>query len=240
MISSFVKQSFVQICLFYILILKIVVSCDKLDARVSLKVQGTGFHRDLIYQVHVDQFIEECYVAIYLQLPSALYANVNELTNLRRLGIISQFQSTACVNGEADIELFAEEAQTQTVTICSNLSRAECALKVPIHQRYQHANDSNKYMNITLPNPTLLLGCKKRIKDYRVSKLDLCSPCVEIVPKWREIPYIMDKENVWTIPVGETTMLLVVTSITFSLTILCTLCLIQTIWKSMSEHFKTE
>lgn len=45
MISSFVKQSFVQICLFYILILKIVVSCDKLDARVSLKVQGTGFHR---------------------------------------------------------------------------------------------------------------------------------------------------------------------------------------------------
>ncbi|XP_050474253.1 phosphatidylinositol-glycan biosynthesis class X protein-like isoform X2 [Bombus huntii] len=235
MISSFVKQSFVQICLFYILILKIVVSCDKLDARVSLKVQGTGFHRDLIYQVHIDQFIEECYVAIYLQLPSALYANVNELTNLRRLGI-----STACVNGEADIELFAEEAQTQTVTICSNLSRAECALKVSIHQRYQHANDSNKYMNITLPNPTLLLGCKKRIKDYRVSKLDLCSPCVEIVPKWREIPYIMDKENVWTIPVGETTMLLVVTSITFSLTILCTLCLIQTIWKSMSEHIKTQ
>ncbi|XP_033356420.1 phosphatidylinositol-glycan biosynthesis class X protein-like isoform X2 [Bombus vosnesenskii] len=235
MISSFVKQSFVQICLFYILILKIVISCDKLDARVSLKVQGTGFHRDLIYQVHIDQFIEECYVAIYLQLPSALYANVNELTNLRRLGI-----STACVNGEVDIELFAEEAQTQAVTICSNLSRAECALKVPIHQRYQHANDSNKYMNITLPNPTLLLGCKKRIKDYRVSKLDLCSPCVEIVPKWREIPYIMDKENVWTIPVGETTMLLVVTSITFSLTILCTLCLIQTIWKSMSEHIKTQ
>ncbi|XP_050586526.1 phosphatidylinositol-glycan biosynthesis class X protein-like isoform X2 [Bombus affinis] len=236
MISSFVKQSFIQICLFYILILKIVVSCDKLDARVSLKVQGTGFHRDLMYQVHVDQFIEECYVAIYLQLPSALYANVNELTNLRRLGI-----STVCVNGESDIELFAEEAQTQTVTICSSLIRAGCTLKVPIHQRYQHANDSNKYMNITLPNPMLLLGCKERIKDYRVSKLDLCSPCVEIVSKWREIPYIMDKEDIWTIPVGETTMLPVVTFITFSLTILCTLCLIQTIWKSMSkQHFKTQ
>lgn len=48
-----------------------------------------SIYRDLIYQVHVDQFIEECYVAIYLQLPSALYANVNELTNLRRLGIVS-------------------------------------------------------------------------------------------------------------------------------------------------------
>lgn len=108
---------------------------------------------------------------------------------------ISQFQSTVCANGEADIELFAEEAQIQTVTICSNLSRAGCTLKVPIHQRYQHANDTNKYMNITLPNPTLLLGCKKRNKDYRVSKLDLCSPCVEIVPKWREIPYIMVKNK---------------------------------------------
>lgn len=48
-----------------------------------------SIYRDLMYQVHVDQFIEECYVAIYLQLPSALYANVNELTNLRRLGIVS-------------------------------------------------------------------------------------------------------------------------------------------------------
>ncbi|XP_071858978.1 uncharacterized protein isoform X2 [Bombus fervidus] len=190
---------------------------------------------DLIYEVHVDQFIEECYVAIYLQLPSALYANVNELTNLRRLGI-----STVCVNGETDIELFAEEAQIQTVTICSRLIRTGCTLKVPIHQRYQYANDSNKYVNVTLPNPTLLLGCKERIKDYRVSKLDLCSPCVEIVPKWREIPYIVDKENVWTIPVGETTMSLVVTGTTFSLIIICTIYLIQTIWKSMSTHFKIQ
>ncbi|XP_060813583.1 phosphatidylinositol-glycan biosynthesis class X protein-like [Bombus pascuorum] len=241
MISSFVKQSFIQISLFYILILKIVISCDKLDARVSLKVEGAGFHRDLIYQVHVDQFIEECYVAIYLQLPSALYANVNELTNLRRLEIISQFQSTVCANGETDIELFAEEAQIQTVTICSRLIRAGCVLKVPIHQRYQYANDSNKYINVTLPNPTLLLGCKERIKDYRVSKLDLCSPCVEIVPKWREIPYIMDKERiVWTIPVGETTMSLVVTVTTFSVIIICTIYLIQTIRKSMSTHFKIQ
>lgn len=54
MISSFVKQSFIQICLFYILILKIVVSCDKLDARVSLKVQGTGFHR-LDHRIKVKQ-----------------------------------------------------------------------------------------------------------------------------------------------------------------------------------------
>lgn len=54
MISSFVKQSFIQISLFYILILKIVISCDKLDARVSLKVEGAGFHR-LDHSIKVKQ-----------------------------------------------------------------------------------------------------------------------------------------------------------------------------------------
>ncbi|XP_043520118.1 phosphatidylinositol-glycan biosynthesis class X protein-like isoform X1 [Frieseomelitta varia] len=235
MISNFIKQWFIQINLFCIFILQ-TISCEKLNARISLKVQGMGFHRDLIYQVHVDQFIEECYVAIYLQLPSALYANINELTHLRRFNI-----NTICVHEKANIELFAEKARIQNVIICSSLTRVGCALKLPIHQRYQYANDSNKYMNITLLNPILLLGCRKKIEGYRVSKLDLCFPCVTIVPKWREIPYVMDKKDLWTIPVGETTMLYLVTYITFLLTILCTLYLIQTIWKSVpKQHLKHE
>ncbi|CAD1480614.1 unnamed protein product, partial [Heterotrigona itama] len=81
--------------------------------------------------------------------------------------------STICVHEKADIELFAEKAQIQNVIICSSLTHVECALKLPIHQ-----------------HPILLLGCRKKIEGYRISKLDLCSPCVTIVPKWREIPYV--------------------------------------------------
>ncbi|KOX74620.1 hypothetical protein WN51_13054 [Melipona quadrifasciata] len=144
MISNSVKQWFIQINLFCIFILQTIISCEKLNARISLKVQGIGFHSD-------------------------------------------------------------------------------------------------KYMNITLPDPILLLGCRKKIEGYRVSKLDLCSPCVTIVPKWREIPYVTDKKDLWTVPVGETTMLCVVTYTTCLLTMLCTIYLIRTVWKSIpKQHLKHE
>lgn len=84
-----------------------------------------------------------------------------------------------------------ENAKSQAVTICSLLVDTQSTLKFPIHQRYQYPSENNTYMTITLPKPKLLLGCKERIKELRVSKIDLCSPCVEIVPKWREILYIM-------------------------------------------------
>ncbi|OAD59362.1 hypothetical protein WN48_09193 [Eufriesea mexicana] len=152
-----------------------------------------------------------------------------------------QHLTTACSVGETDIELFTEKAGIQNVTICSHLTSIESTLKLPIHQRYQYANENNRYINITLPKPKLLLGCKERIKEYRVSKIDLCSPCVEIIPKWREIPYIMNIENLWTTPVGEASMLRVVTYITLILTTLCTVLLMQTIWNSIpKQHLKRD
>lgn len=232
------KRYFIQIILFYTLIL--LVNCDELEARISLNIEGTGFHRYLIYQIYIDQFIEDCYITLYLQLPSALYVDVNELNHLRRLGI-----STACCSGETNVELFTEKAQIQNISICSRLTNIESTLKVPVHQRYRYASVNDKYINISLPDPKLLLGCRKRLKEYRISKIDLCSPCVDVVPKWREIPYVMvnnkDMENEWTIPIGETTMLPLVTYTTLLLTILCTIFLIHTIWKSMpKQHLKKE
>lgn len=80
---------------------------------------------------------------------------------------------------------------SQNVTTCLPLIGTNSTFKLPIHQRYQYATESNGYITIALPEPRLLLGCKERIKEYRPSKIDLCSPCVELVPKWREISYIM-------------------------------------------------
>lgn len=113
-------------------------------------------------------------------------------------------------------------------------------MKLPVHQRYQYASSINRYMNITLPKPKLLIGCKKRINEYRVSKIDLCSPCVELVPKWREIPYVMYTKHVWTVPVGDTTTLSAVTYITLLLTILCTIYLMRTIWRPMPRQHQKE
>ncbi|XP_076765716.1 GPI alpha-1,4-mannosyltransferase I, stabilizing subunit isoform X2 [Xylocopa sonorina] len=238
MILGCVRQRFIDtlIYLFFILIFQTAVKCNTFNARIRVKVQGTGFHRDLMYQIKFDHSMEKCYVAIYLQLPAALYANVNELMHLRRLGL-----NTACFSGETDVELFTEKAQGQNVTICKLLTDTGCNVSLPVHQRYQYATENNKYANITLPKPKLLLGCKERIKEYRISKLDLCSPCAEIVSKWREIPYIMDMEDLWTTPVGETNMLPVVNYVTLFLTVSCTMFLMRTIWKSVAkQHLKKE
>lgn len=235
MIISRVQQYCVIAILVSSLILQIAVICETINASVSVAVKGEGFHRYLQYQINIDNLIEECYVSIYLELPSDLYVNVNELSNLRRLGI-----STACSDGETDIEIFKEKAETQNVTICSLLTNMQCTMKLPIHQRYQYASSINRYVNITLPKPKLLIGCRKRINEYRVSKIDLCSPCVELVPKWREIPYVMYTKHVWTIPVGDATILSAVTYITLLLTILCTIYLMRTIWRSVSRQHQKE
>ncbi|CAK9796176.1 hypothetical protein ANTQUA_LOCUS652 [Anthophora quadrimaculata] len=89
MILSRIKQRVVQINLFCMIFLQTVTNCEKLNARISLKVQGIGFHRDLTYQIHFNHFIEGCNVALYLQLSSALYLNVNEVAHLRKLGMVS-------------------------------------------------------------------------------------------------------------------------------------------------------
>lgn len=99
-------------------------------------------------------------------------------------------ETTACTTGEKDVELFAEDAQSQQVTICAPLKRHNSnILNLPLHQRYQRASYDESYLSIVLPKPKLLLGCKKRIKEYPVSKLDLCYPCVNFSIKWREILY---------------------------------------------------
>nr|XP_012143484.1 PREDICTED: phosphatidylinositol-glycan biosynthesis class X protein-like [Megachile rotundata] len=235
MIVSRVQQFCMKAILVSSLILQTAVICEPINASVSLAVEGNGFHRSLQYQINVDNLIEECYVSIYLKLPSDLYVNVHELDNLRRLGV-----STACSDGETDIEVFKERAETQNITICSLLTNKQCTMKLPIHQRYQYASNINKYVNITLPKPKLLIGCRKRITEYRVSKIDLCSPCVEFVPKWREISYVMYTKHEWTIPVGDTASLSAVTYITLLLTILCTIYLMRTIWRSMSRQHQKE
>ncbi|CAK9796260.1 hypothetical protein ANTQUA_LOCUS693 [Anthophora quadrimaculata] len=150
-------------------------------------------------------------------------------------------KNTACSSGETDVELFAEKANLQNVTVCSYLSHTSCTMKIPIHQRYQYANRNNRYMNITLPRPKLLLGCKGRIREYRISKIDLCSSCVEAASKWREIPYSMDVEDIWTTPVGDITMVSLVSYVTLIITTLCTIFLVQTIGKSVPrQHPKRE
>lgn len=89
----------------------------RIDAEINFEVEGSGFHRlglphvllstkskqyaifvqllisfffrTLIYHVFFKNFINEnCYAAIYMELPSVLYINVNDIAELRRQGMV--------------------------------------------------------------------------------------------------------------------------------------------------------
>lgn len=139
--------------------------------------------------------------------------------------------------GETDVESFMENASSQNVSICTSLKNNFCGLSLPIHQRYRYPKEDGTYEDIILKKPRLLIGCEKRLKGYRVSTLDLCPSCATLAIKWREIPYVTDDvEYIWTIPIGDTSMFPIVTSVTLLVTIGGTIFLMKTIWEALSVN----
>ncbi|XP_046744315.1 phosphatidylinositol-glycan biosynthesis class X protein [Diprion similis] len=207
-------------------ILQNIAISTSINATLDFGVIGEGFHRTFEYKVSVDGLKnqQDCAVALHVLLPPAIYVNVDEIADLQRVG-----KTLACSVGERNVELFAEKAESQNVTICNLHKTWETVLALPIHQRYRFSQEYGGYIAIDIPQPKLLLGCKERLKDYRVSKIDLCSPCVHLALKWREVPFKMKfSEKVWLIPVGNTTYLNCVSYVTLLVTGLGAAAVLQT------------
>ncbi|XP_015597310.1 phosphatidylinositol-glycan biosynthesis class X protein-like [Cephus cinctus] len=233
------RQARLLICAIFFFLHCISISIA-FNASVDLRVLGDGFHRRLEYHVNIGNLTKEnCYVALFIEFSSALYVNVDELADLHRFE--KEFQNVVCSVGETNIELFAEKAMSQNVTVCSLLNNITSILTIPIHQRYQNAREGGGYINVSLPSPKLLLGCKERVKGYRVSKVELCLPCADLVTKWREIPYYSTTCNyVWQVPVGDLSHLTLVTNVTLLLTSLGALFALKRIWSNRSSRSKKE
>lgn len=150
------------------------------------------------------------------------------------------FQSTVCSVGETDVELFMEKARSQNVTVCGPVNLASSVLRIPIHQRYQYARKNGGYVNVILHKPKVLLGCKDRVKNHRVSKINLCEPCVNLAVKWRNIPYNMTikQDNTWLIPVGDSSLLPLISCVTLLITIIGAIFVARAIWMNASKKQK--
>ncbi|KAF7995145.1 hypothetical protein HCN44_004617 [Aphidius gifuensis] len=204
-----------------------------INPKVDYSVDGHGFHRKINYTVTMENLddVSNCYLAIHVNLPTSLYVNVDELADLQRLN-----ENTVCSDGETNVEVFAENAGSQQVTICKYLNSKESNLILPLHQRYHAPLNNASYINVTIPKAKLLLGCEKRIAEYPVSKIDLCSPCVDLSIKWREVPYKINKDNyIWTIPVGDTSNKDLTIILTILSSIIGTIFVLRALWNSTSS-----
>ncbi|KAI4481747.1 hypothetical protein M0804_009268 [Polistes exclamans] len=215
----------IVICI--LLLFQYVSVSGDITAHVGLQVDGSGFHRIFTYRIDVDNLIwKDCYASLHFLLPSALYVNINELAELRR-----NDKTTICSVGETDTELFMENANSQNVTLCSRIDDGSCVMSLPIHQRYQYPKENGDYENVVLEKPSLLLGCKQRIREYRISKINLCPLCAGMMVKWRELPYANDEiDYIWTIPIGNVSLFSYITYITLTTTIIGTVFIMNTIW----------
>ncbi|XP_074098989.1 phosphatidylinositol-glycan biosynthesis class X protein isoform X2 [Cotesia typhae] len=201
-----------------------------------MEMDFTVYFRTINYQVEAKKYINyDCHVALYLELPQELYVNIDELADLQRFT-----NMRACAVGETNVELFAEEAKPQSVSFCTALNFDATTLNLTIHQRYQRAKEKEDYANVILPFPKLLLGCKKRIKEYQVSLIDLCDSCVGFAIKWREIPYQTETKNyMWIIPIGELTHRSYVTYITLFTSVIGTLIILKALFSvNPTDHVK--
>ncbi|XP_014488731.1 PREDICTED: uncharacterized protein LOC106751940 [Dinoponera quadriceps] len=209
------------------------------EAEIGLDVEGDGFHRMLVYRVFFKNLLnDDCRAAIYQKLPSTLYVNVDEIAELTRRG-----KNAVCSMGETNVELFAEKSGQQNVTTCGSVvSSSSCVLIIPVHQRYQYARKTGGYVNVTLPMPRLLLGCQERLKDHRVSKINLCEPCVDLATKWREIPYTVlnGGDYEWSVPVGNSSLLTFVIYVTLLFTVVSAIFIASAIHVNASKNRQKE
>ncbi|EFN85106.1 hypothetical protein EAI_14902 [Harpegnathos saltator] len=152
--------------------------------------------------------------------------------------------STICSMGETNVESFAEKSGWQNVTTCGSImSLSSYILTIPVHQRYQYSRETGGSVSVTLPMPRLLLGCQKRLKDHRISKINLCDPCVGLAAKWREIPYnVSNSESYeWSIPVGDSSLLTLVTYVTLLFTAVGAILIVCAIHVNVSKnHLKQD
>ncbi|XP_034938467.1 uncharacterized protein [Chelonus insularis] len=224
--------------IFILVCISITLTHDKVfNSQLDFRVDGDGFHRTIIYHVTSEEIVNnDCYIALSLNLPSAVFVNVDEFSDVDKFG-----NTKVCCVGETDVELFAEAAKPQQITICANKSTSN-EFKLTLHQRYQRARYNEEYINVTLSKPKLLFGCKQRIREYSVSIIDLCQPCVELALKWREIPYTTKTGNyTWIIPVGNLSHQVYVTYVTLFITFMGMIFIIKALLQSNShEYIKDE
>ncbi|KAL7303615.1 hypothetical protein TKK_0003762 [Trichogramma kaykai] len=228
------------VCFYVLFALSFLPTATAVSVGATVKgfVEGEGFHRTVRYTVDTGSWKNKsCFIALYEELPSSVYVNYDELADLRR-----RQESNACVDGEIDVELFGERAYEQDVTACAQLISTKTTLSFPIHQRYHFSNPSGEPVDVTLARPVLLLGCKERIKDHRVSKAKICSPCSELTKKWRDVYYIWEGYNnfEWKIPVGNTSRKFLVTSMTHLVTLTGAAYVLWTIHKSFKVPKKSK
>ncbi|XP_063363947.1 uncharacterized protein LOC134652715 [Cydia amplana] len=147
--------------------------------------------------------LRDCVVGLHQELPPGVYANPDELGDLKRakkLFVLPQ--------NRINIELPAEQSNPSTVYVMGAVTDDRADLWVPVHARYHQATYGGGMARNEIYPPRIFLYCPEilRCDGSTTPMLFTC----EDEPKdcwstYKELPYtVLTDTLIWEVPVGNT------------------------------------
>lgn len=129
------------------------INCDMMPI-IRVEMNNAGFHRDLQYTIEFDYPLagKDCELYIEQTLPAAVYVNVDQLDDLKRLKKLN-----AIYPKFVDVEIPTEKANEFTVLLHGAPKITE-NLKLPIHFRYHSPGDTS-FVNVEIGTPEMYMRC---------------------------------------------------------------------------------
>ncbi|XP_073956954.1 phosphatidylinositol-glycan biosynthesis class X protein-like isoform X1 [Choristoneura fumiferana] len=178
-------------------------SCS-FDIKVKQTLRNEGFHRNITYGIvfnsdaNRDSWpLRDCIIGLDQTLPPGVYANPDELGDLRRAGKLNVIPKT-----RINTELPAEQSTSSSVYIIGEVTDDKAYLWMPVHARYHQAVPGGGMARNEIHAPRLFLRCA----DGRLARCAgaaisfLCNGGSRDQCSWRELPYTLVNNKYSAVP----------------------------------------
>ncbi|CAK1579917.1 unnamed protein product [Parnassius mnemosyne] len=215
------------------------------NVRVKQTLINEGFHRNITYGIVFNTendderwLYEDCIVGLEQELPSGVFTNPDELSDLRRNKKLNAFPQN-----RVNVELPAEQSSPNKVYITGKVIDEKVNLWLPVHARYYQAVSGGGTARNEIEPPTLFLHCPdERLELCGANNAQaafLCNGSPREKCKWKEIPYTMMTDTlIWDVPVGNTDHYYLVAMGTTTVIVVGSLYLLKTIHEYQISHRK--
>lgn len=186
------------------------------DAQFSVHIEQNlrwdGFHRNMTYDITFILFSNEelpskwpypdCVIGLHQPLPAGIYANPDELNDLRRSHRLN------AITKKTNIELPAEQSEPNMVYVVKKTATGKIRTWIPLHARYHRAVRFGGYVLNEIEAPKLFMRCPdEKLDNFKEPLTPAKILCTGDSKKcnWKEVPVFMNNKMPikWHVPVGD-------------------------------------
>ncbi|KAJ2948850.1 hypothetical protein O0L34_g5776 [Tuta absoluta] len=211
-------------------------ACD-FNVRLTQVLLNDGFHRNITYGIvfnaddeRAKWMYQGCLLGIDQMLPRGVYANPDELEDLKR-----QNRVQAISKKRINVEMPTEASEPSSVYVFGKVTSSMVYLWLPVHARYHRARTGGGLARNEISKPKLYLRCPDQRLDTCHKDVTpavfLCNGSSKEKCSWMEVPYTLMSSTplIWDVPVGNTDHYYLVAGGTASVIIIGSVYLIKTI-----------